>query len=62
MGSFSIWLWIVILLILAFPAIVVATERGGKRASRSKFAVGFLIAIVVLCTPDVLWLYFLTFG
>jgi|RhiMethySRZTD1v2_1073278.scaffolds.fasta_scaffold422925_2 hypothetical protein len=54
MGSFSIRHWIAVLLILAFPAIVVATEHGGERASHSEFAVCFLIAIILLCTPDVL--------
>jgi uncharacterized membrane protein YhaH (DUF805 family) len=58
MGSFSIWHWLIVLLVLAFPAIVVATERSGKRASRSIFALGLGVVLFYACLPDVLWLFF----
>lgn len=58
MGSFSIWHWAIVLLMLAFPAIIVATERSGKRANRGKFAVGLLIVLGLACLPDLLWLFF----
>jgi hypothetical protein len=58
MGMGSFWHWAIILLILAFPVIIVATERSGKRASRGKFALGLLLVLALACLPDVLWLFF----
>jgi hypothetical protein len=58
MGIGSWWHWLILLLILAFTAIVVASERSGKRAGRGKFAIGLLLVLVLASLPDVLWLLF----
>jgi hypothetical protein len=54
----SIWDWLILLIILACPALIVATERSGKRASRRKFAVSSFFWLPLICLPDVLWLFF----
>jgi hypothetical protein len=58
MGSASIWHWLIVLLSVAFPVIVVATERSSKRASRSMFALGLGIVLFYAGLPDVLWLFY----
>jgi uncharacterized membrane protein YhaH (DUF805 family) len=38
MGTFSIWHWLIVLLVILMPVIAVATERSGKKLPRRKFA------------------------
>lgn len=54
----SIWAWLILLIILACPVLIVATETSGKRASRRKFAVASFFWLPVICLPDVFWLFF----
>jgi hypothetical protein len=57
MGSFSIWHWLIVILIIASPAIVVATERSDKRSSRGKFAIALVIMFAVLSLRDIFYLF-----
>jgi hypothetical protein len=54
----SIWDWLILLIILACPVLIVATERSGKRVSRRKFAIASFFWLPSICVPDVLWLFF----
>jgi len=47
MGSFSIWHWLVVLVILAFPACIIALENSGARASRRKYASALVSAFAI---------------
>ena len=57
MGS-SIWDWLILLIILACPVLIVATETSGKRASRREFAIASFFWLPLICLPDVFWLFF----
>lgn len=58
MTAGSIWDWLILLIILACPVLIVATETSGKRASRRKFAIASFFWLPLICLPDVFWLFF----
>ena len=38
MGTFSIWHWLIVLLVFGVPVVAVATERSGRAIPRGKYA------------------------
>jgi hypothetical protein len=58
MTTGSIWDWVILLIIVTCPALIVATERSGRRASRRKFAIASFFWLPLICLPDVFWLFF----
>lgn len=52
-----IWDWVILLIILCCPALAVATETSGDRASRRRFAIALFFWLPLLCVPDILWLF-----
>jgi hypothetical protein len=58
MTTGSIWDWAILLIIVTCPALIVATERSGRRASRRKFAIASFFWLPLICLPDVFWLFF----
>jgi hypothetical protein len=58
MTTGSIWDWAILLIIVTCLALIVATERSGRRASRRKFAIASFFWLPLICLPDVFWLFF----
>ncbi len=50
MGSFSIWHWLIVVVVLAFPALIIALENSGALATRRKYGAALVstFAITVL--------------